>query len=793
MLVLTLFLASVAFVSAIDNTTDCLSSAALDLIFILDSSGSVYDDNYENWQNELDFASAIVGSALPSDTRVSTILFSGCGQNKDFRQCKSDGKFQKKWSLDTFGNDVSAVYDALTALGPDDFLGGYTWTDEAMFMALQEFTANSTADRSKMIVLVTDGEPFPAEQGHEPCVASTGYVSTTLSALRQLGVYIVGVGIDVTQSTIDDMFSCVVDDFERDFFYATDFEALLDLESEVGDLVCADEDLDLPTTTPSPIEIEPCDTDTFSLDLIFILDSSGSVYDDGYDQWQTEIDFASFIVANSLPSDSRVATIVFGGCGPETSRAECEDNGKLRLLWGLEDGSQSVANDAFAAMNSSDFTAGFTWTREALEMALREFEAASTADRAKRIIILSDGEPFPHNDGHEPCATSTGYVSTTLSALQTMGVDILGVGIDVTQSIIDEYFECLVTDFEANFFYADDFSAVNALAAEVGDIVCFEDVSSDEMLPTTTSPAVDGEDFGDCEAMGAMDLIFVLDASGSVYDDGYANWQSELDLTNLIVSHALPQHSRVSLMVFSGCAANKELDECADKFVQKFDLNEHGDLEAVSTAISAMDSSDFLGGYSWTNEALGFALSEFEANSAADRRKAIVLITDGEPFPYNAGHEMCKASTGFVSNTTQSLRAANVSILAVAIDVTQSTVDDFFSCVVDDVDTDFFRVQNFDALSGLTGEFRERLCVDDGTAMEPTLATTSDECVCVDNFVPVCCDGVNFDNECEAVCAGYNVTASCEADMCEYEENGAMRNSLRDAVLLICAVCALLR
>merc|ERR1711971_271470 len=116
----------------------------------------------------------------------------------------------------------------------------------------------------------------------------------------------------------------------------------------------------------------------------------------------------------------------------------------------------------------------------------------------------------------------------------------------------------------------------------------------------------------------------------------------------------------------------------------------------------------------------GFALSEFEANSAADRRKAIVLITDGEPFPYNAGHEMCKASTGFVSNTTQSLRAANASILAVAIDVTQSTVDDFFSCVVDDVDTDFFRVQNFDALSGLTGEFRERLCVDDGTAMEPT-------------------------------------------------------------------------
>jgi len=727
MLLLNLLLASSAALvsaAAVDNMTECLSTASLDLIFVLDASGSVYDDGYDHWQAELDFAALIVANSLPLDMRVSTILFSGCGANKDFVQCEAEGKFQKLWSLDTFGepNDVSAVYGAFGALNGSDFLGGYTWTDEALAMALSEFEEKSAVERSKMIVLVTDGEPFPQDQGHEPCVESTGYVSPTLRALRQLGVYIVAAGVNVTHSAIDDVFSCVVDDFERDFFLADDFGSLYDLNEEVGELVCSDREDIAPlssTTTTTLTPSEPCDS-SLSLDLIFILDASGSVYDDGYENWQAELDFAALIVANSLPSDTRVAAIVFGGCGADTTLADCEEKGKLRLLWGLEQGAASDALEAFSALDSSDFTGGYTWTREALEMALLEFEAASSASRGKRIILLSDGEPFPQNQGHEVCVSSTGYVSSTLSALQSMGVHIIGVGIDVEDSTIEEYFSCTVSssDTEENFFYAEDFSAVRGLAEEVGEVVCFEDVSmpTTTRLTTTESDSTESGYDAECDSTDSLDVVFLLDASGSVYDEFYENWQAELDLARLIVERALPLDSRVSLTVFSGCANSKNFTQCADlgHFEQKFALDEYSELADVSDAIAAMGSADFTGGFTWTDEALAMALSEFEANSAADRPKAVVLVTDGEPYPSNAGHAPCQASTGYVSETTMALRAMDVSMIAVGIDLAQSTIDEFFSCVVDE----FLSAQDFAALNALTGDIRELLCTDDDVSFD---------------------------------------------------------------------------
>merc|ERR1712025_477532 len=211
------------------------------------------------------------------------------------------------------------------------------------------------------------------------------------------------------------------------------------------------------------------------------------------------------------------------------------------------------------------------------------------------------------------------------------------------------------------------------------------------------------------------------------------------DLARLIVEHALPLDSRVSLTVFSGCGANKNFTQCADAgyFEQKFALDD------VSGAIAAMGSADFTGGYTWTDEALAMALSEFEANSAADRRKAIVLVTDGEPFPSNAGHKPCKASTGYVSNTTMALRAMDVSIIAVSIDVAQSAMDEFFSCVLED----FISAQDFAALSALSQDIQELLCTDD---------TMENACVCVENYIPYCCNGMEFDNACEAACMGFN-------------------------------------
>ena len=139
------------------NSTD--DDVMLDLIFILDSSGSVYDNGYDNWQAEIDFVKAVVNHSLPTNARVGLINFSGCGSNKDFDDCRANGKLKKMWGLNDFGtpNDHDAVYNRISQITYLDFNGGYTWTDQALYLALTEFQGNSSAEHAKMIILLTDG------------------------------------------------------------------------------------------------------------------------------------------------------------------------------------------------------------------------------------------------------------------------------------------------------------------------------------------------------------------------------------------------------------------------------------------------------------------------------------------------------------------------------------------------------------------------------------------------------------------------------------------------------------
>merc|ERR1719150_2713248 len=260
------------------NNTDCSS---LDLIFILDSSGSAYDAGYDNWQAEIDFVKSVVNESLPSDSRVALINFSGCGSNKNLSQCLDAGKLDKMWGLNDFGtpNDHDALYQRISEMDSSDFLSGYTWTNEALFLALSEFQANSPMNRSKMIILLTDGEPFPhnVNPPHEPCIASTGYESNTLSNLKALNTVILTVGIAVNDTKVSEYLECIVDDFDGQYFEATDFNDLYSLDEKVGSLLldsCSNTTMTptttdsmttgLPTGTPTVLPTSPIDLDDYN-------------------------------------------------------------------------------------------------------------------------------------------------------------------------------------------------------------------------------------------------------------------------------------------------------------------------------------------------------------------------------------------------------------------------------------------------------------------------------------------------------------------------------------------------
>merc|ERR1712244_191932 len=78
------------------------------------------------------------------------------------------------------------------------------------------------------------------------------------------------------------------------------------------------------------------------IDVIIMLDSSGSVADVDFLNWQAEIDYAASLVDAYVDSDVvtvdvRVALINYSGCSPTYTFEECQKKKKLKLEWGLTD------------------------------------------------------------------------------------------------------------------------------------------------------------------------------------------------------------------------------------------------------------------------------------------------------------------------------------------------------------------------------------------------------------------------------------------------------------------------
>jgi len=240
----------VAVISAATATHHlCSTEKPLDVIFMVDSSGSVAmnDPGFTNWHNELDFVANIVHDSLPVNSRAALINFSGCSPGSDPTKCQ---KLKKMISLNEFGspNDLDLVYDKIKGIGEDDYQGGYTWTDQALFIALNEFKANSQRDTAKVIVLLTDGVPLKSDTppfNAVPCQTSTGYISETLLELKEMNVAIISVVVNVAAKDRAEFFQCLTNDVNT-LFFEDDFKALTlpKLSESVGQVICDEIDGD---------------------------------------------------------------------------------------------------------------------------------------------------------------------------------------------------------------------------------------------------------------------------------------------------------------------------------------------------------------------------------------------------------------------------------------------------------------------------------------------------------------------------------------------------------------------
>merc|ERR1711902_127356 len=116
-------------------------------------------------------------------------------------------------------------------------VGGDPLTDEALAAALEELIINSKSD-FKLVALFSFNAPMT---NHEPCLGD--YVSPQLEELREMGVSVMNIGINLDAATIENL-QCMVPAGEEDAAddYLVNTDSLDTLAEEMGFTECSYDD-----------------------------------------------------------------------------------------------------------------------------------------------------------------------------------------------------------------------------------------------------------------------------------------------------------------------------------------------------------------------------------------------------------------------------------------------------------------------------------------------------------------------------------------------------------------------
>ena len=195
----------------------------LDLCLIIDSSGSIRDNNptdnsYDNWQLQLNFLSSLIGgfSVGLDATRVGAIVFS-----EDVRLA---------FSLDRYNNGEE-VQEAILNIA---YMGQTTNTPSALTQTRNQCFTTANGDRPDAInlaIIVTDGFPYPINR-RSPAIAEA-------AALRSAGASMIAIGVTdaIDQDFLKEMSSPPQLEGQN-YFTARDFTLLQGIIRDVVESTC---------------------------------------------------------------------------------------------------------------------------------------------------------------------------------------------------------------------------------------------------------------------------------------------------------------------------------------------------------------------------------------------------------------------------------------------------------------------------------------------------------------------------------------------------------------------------
>ena len=195
----------------------------MDLCFVIDSSGSIRDNNpadgsYDNYELQLNFLTDLVRAfTIGQDaTRVGAIVFSE--------------QVVLEFALSTY-DTAQAINAALIAT---PYLGQTTNTPEALLQTRNQCFTAANGDRpdvSNLAIVVTDGVPFPDNR--------RGPALDEARALKDSGVTVISIGItdNIDLDFLREMSSPPQLEGQN-YFTATDFTALNEIQRTVVEGTC---------------------------------------------------------------------------------------------------------------------------------------------------------------------------------------------------------------------------------------------------------------------------------------------------------------------------------------------------------------------------------------------------------------------------------------------------------------------------------------------------------------------------------------------------------------------------
>lgn len=559
---------------------------ALDVYFVVDGSSSI---NNENWGNQVTFLSLLIREALnvTLGDRAGMIQFSGKPPQKEYG----------------FADSLEHIVDDVVNMVQ---MKGGTQTDLAIEKALSELSNEDSIDdgRKSVMVLLTDGVPNPSD--HNPC--SKDNTLGVLNNIRDQQIYFSILAVDMEPEDVG-LLSCLVESSRNNIVQMSDFTSFFEYRDPTGpdnNFLCVDPEKfrDLPTNaptttpeptpsptteTPEPTTPAPTECVKRALDIVFLLDSSGSLFQEGFDLEKT---IAELLIRNGLVVDGgptpRVAVVRFaggsngGGIHTDVNfdsgmdKDEVADYVRDNVEWLGGDGYTNTYGAMLEAVTILN-----KYKTDSTGLSGEEAKDYALAQRQQMILLITDGNPEP--DTQNPCNDDIkdDIVPHLLSGGGDIEVIILSVGF-ATGLTVDT--ECLVADVSNDIVAIDSFSLVSDEFEDDLQRLAFRDrwlenqeCESDKVTGTPTAAPT-------CEpgTDDPVDVIFLLDGGASVACHQFPK------LTNMVtdIARVANADSRISVVTFG-----QDVRKMEDK-IKRMDVTKPNVMAKLGALSCHGDSAD---------------------------------------------------------------------------------------------------------------------------------------------------------------------------------------------------------